>query len=177
MSYTRVLLAGVCAVSLMACSDSGSGSGSDSGNDDAATTAAAVTGLCGLVTAEHVTALFGPGFVLGEAGSTETTCSYEVDAADSGSRGRIYLGGSGISYDKTVADSTALGQPMTDVDGLGARAHFTADATEQQYWIVIENGSGTSSVLVQFKNGAVPPADDALIAGLSQLATDYLATA
>ena len=172
MIAARFLLASTCVVALAACSDSGPGS--DAGGDSPATTVA-LTGLCRLVTADHVTALFGPGYVLGDAEDSDASCNYGVDTTEGGSRGRIYLGGSGISYDKTVEDSTALGQPMTDVAGLGSRAHFTAYDSKQQYWIVIEDGTGSLSVLVQFKNGAVPPAEADLIAALTTLAEEYLA--
>jgi len=46
-------------------------------------------------------------------------------AVDGGTRGRIYLGGSNIPYDTTIDNATQLGQPMIDVEGLGAAAYFT----------------------------------------------------
>lgn len=172
MTAARLLLAGACAASLIACSDSGS-SDSES-NGDNPTTTVALTGLCRVVTADHVAALFGPGFALGDPDDSDTSCNYGVDTAEGGSRGRIYLGGSGISYGKTIEDATTLGYAIIDIEGLGANAHFTANEAEQEYWITIENGTGTLSTAVQFKNGAVPPAEADLIAALTSLAGDYL---
>ena len=171
MTFSRILLAGACTLSLISCSDSDSGS---SDGADPTTTTVAITGLCRVITAEHLDALFGPGYAFGQPDDTETTCNWSIENTEGGARGRIHLGGSGIPYEKTIEDATTLGYSITDVEGLGAKAHFTANEAEQEYWITIENGTGVVSVLAGYRNGAVPPTEADLIAALSALATEYL---
>ncbi len=169
--HVRFAVAVLACLPLYACADSGNGA---SPSTTSATTVP-VTGLCTLVSEGHLEALFGSGFVFGTPDSTERQCNWPVETANGASRGRIYLGGSGIPYDKTVADSKQLGQEMTDVEGLGARAHFTAHDLDALYWITIEDGSGTLSVAAEYQNGAVPPPEAELIAVLKALAAEYIA--
>lgn len=164
-------LLAACCLPLLACSDSGSG-------DATPTTAPAtapVDGLCALITEQDLTALFGTGVKFGTPDTTGSSCNWRVETLNGSNQGRIYLGGSGIPYSKTIADSQQLGQDMVDIEGLGASAHFTTHDIDDLYWITIENGSGTLSVAAEYTNGGTPPPQEDLIAALTQLATVYLA--
>lgn len=172
MVRVRSALFALACLALPACSDSGGGAAPSA---TAPPTTVAVTGLCTLVDESRLVALFGPGMVFGTPESTDTRCSWPVLAAGGGARGRIYLGGSNIPYDTTVENGAQLGQTMTDVSGLGARAYFTASASDGLYWITIEHGDGTLSVAAEYKNGAGPPAEAELIATLQALAAEYVA--
>ena len=174
MFRRRAALALASCLAFAACSD-GSGSGDSTPATTATPTTVAVTGLCALVDEGDLAALFGAGMAFGTTASTDAKCNWPVTTVDGGTRGRIYLGGSGIPYDTAVANSEQLDQEMTDIEGLGARAHFTAHDLDALYWITIEDGSGTLSVAAEYQNGAVPPPEAELIAVLKALAAEYVA--
>ena len=163
------------ALTVAALSSCGGDDGSDSADKgSAATTSPAVAqGLCTTITEAHFAAFFSSAAGPGVPDGTDVTCNWPAVTDTGAERGRLYVGTSPIPYDKTVANSEQMGQTVTDVEGLGDRAHLTVDGGLM--WLTIEVGDTVHSVTVEYFDtaGMTPP--DEVEAALRQLATDYLA--
>ena len=163
------------ALTVLALSSCGGDDGSDSSDKGSATTTspASADGVCTTITETHFQALFGTSTGPGTPEGTEFTCNWPAVIDTGAERGRIYVGTTPIPYDKTVANSEQMGQTVTDVSGLGDRAHLTVDGG--LIWITVEVGDTVHSVTVEYLDTAGVPPIDEVEAALRQLATDYLA--
>lgn len=161
-------------LTVVALSSCGGDDGGSSDKGSAATTSPATAdGVCTTITEAHFQALFSTAAGPGTPEGTEFTCNWPAVTDTGAERGRIYVGTTPIPYDKTVTNSEQMGQTVTDVAGLGDRAHLTVDGG--LIWITVEVGDTVHSVTVEYYDAdGVPPTDE-VEAALRQLATDYLA--
>ncbi|MDO8389628.1 MAG: hypothetical protein Q7V57_03995 [Actinomycetota bacterium] len=164
------------ALAVAALSSCGGDDGSDSSDMGSAATTSptAAQGLCTTITEAHFAPFFSDGIGPGVPEGTDFKCNWPAVTDNGANRGRLFVGTTSIPYDKTVADSEQLGQAMTDVDGLGDRAHFTVDGGLM--WITLELEGTVHSVAVEYFDTAGMPPTDEVEAALRQLATDYLAS-
>lgn len=174
MRHARWTVAIALTASLVACSD-------DDNSSESVVTAAApeapTTGLCALISGPELTALF-PVETVFDPESMENTddrCAFDMIPYGGGrALGSVVMAGAGIPIDTARENAAGLGQPVTDIEGLGDAAYFANDG--DQFWVSFGVGEVTYTTAVTHSGDVQRPAPADMQAALEALAEKYLAT-